>query len=198
MNKQKSFGSVLLMILLIVSIFAWAPAALADGQSQFASGTTNANMVFGPGDGQKVITAVSGKSNADGAAIKVYASGGSGKWQPFVGTTNTSVTINLGTNTSNAITTGDIVCVVFSNKAVLASRVTGNSTDTFTLAKALTQGLTTNDFVYELVQDFQWDLTANTGFSAGGYDLYYSPSDSPIYIEGLGTGSVNNAATVRQ
>jgi hypothetical protein len=179
--------------LLIAAFFAVLAPSVQAGQSKYASHATAAALNFGPSPyGQQEVSAIFAKSDKATAAVKLYMKGGAEKALITAAPTSGAVTVSIS-NSGNAFTTNDLVVYVHGDGTLLYTTVSGNTTDTVTMATGLTQAGAVGDALYELTQQGEFSL-GTTALNEGGHTLWVVPADSPLRV--LADGNTNVVVNV--
>jgi len=188
--KVKNWNIWIMMI--IVALCAFAATMLIAGDSAYDTGTTAAEVTFGPNPySQTVIKAIAAESDKAASVVKIYSK--TAKYFPTTSPTNGATVIAIA-NTGTAVTNGDHVVYWHADGTVDKTTVASATTSNITLAAAITVAGADGDAVYELGQDWQIDLGAASLEKTG--DIYYSPADSPVYVVADGTSACFVAVSI--
>lgn len=152
------------------------------GDSKYATTSTGgvAAVTFGPaGTAHSQITAISAKSDKSTSVVKLYSFTGANRFQITTASTSGAQAVSF-TNASQTITTNDVVVYVHSDGTVLGTTVaSGVSTNGVTLATGLSKAGTTNDYIYELTQNFEASV-GTTALNSFGFVAFDAPA-GPVY-----------------
>ena len=170
------------IIIIMSAILAFVGlSALAVGQTQYATGTNTARVVFGPNwNAQQTVTAVSASSDKSTSAIKFYTRAGAGKLYPFAAATNGAQTISV-TNIANALNTNDTVVYAHTDGTMDYTTISSVTTNSITLAAGISESGVAGDAIYEVQQSGQMPL-GTTAVNIAGYVAFVVPVDSPLVV----------------
>jgi hypothetical protein len=167
-------------------------------QSKYVTGTSSADLTFGPRTGGLTVKSVYASTDKEDGAVKFYARGGAGRVAVLAAATNGATVITVA-NSSYGLTNGDDVVYWHSNGAVEYDTIDAATTTNVTLTSGLSSAGTTSDYIYEITQQGQIVVGydgAGEGISDAlqtSGDVFATPGDSPLYVVLDGT-----AATVLQ
>ena len=200
---MKKISAVVGIMILGLSAFAGSP------ESQSATGTTSAAVIFAPGIERTVVKSIAGFSDLTQPTITFQARTGR---MVLNATTNASSATNIyfvvGENAN--ITNSDTVVFVHDDgtcdylTVIASAGVTGTN---MYFTSGLSKAGKVNDRIYEVSDDFLIDIqgqptnqanTTNALFSYNGAAIYASPGDSPVRVSVTGSTKSRMSATAEK
>jgi hypothetical protein len=168
---------------------------LALGEPKYDTGTTAAEVTYGPTAGYMRLTSLLAQGDDSTSTIKFYAWNQAAWKAPTANATNGATVISVS-NAGLTLTTNDIVVYVHASGAYEAAATVTNATTTnVTLSAAITAAGASGDKIYELSQNWQVN-NSTVAVQVAGSQIY--DAIGPVYIVASGTGACSIAVNAEK